>query len=121
MSTKSVLRAEFATILLVVLGESATMGQSLYVRDSHERVYRTEVGSGETQWNTGELVDSPFCVGVDIVSQSLYWSDREVRAIFRANLDGSGARPIWFYIDNIEPDYLSIDSQQGKIYWADNG
>jgi hypothetical protein len=61
---------------------------------------------------------------ISYADQKLYWSSTGTpKGIFKSNLDGSNSQPIYLTTapGDDEPQLLSIDEVQKKIYWTVNG
>jgi hypothetical protein len=64
----------------------------------------------------------PADVEIDLVAGKLYWADRDLDIIRRANLDGSGAETIVSVPapgNNGAPYFLELDPARNKLYWSD--
>ena len=60
------------------------------------------------------------CIALDIQEGKIYWIEDGVRAIRRANLDGSGVED--FVTSGMEsPERIALDVESGKMYWTDWG
>jgi hypothetical protein len=61
---------------------------------------------------------SPYGVVADVAGGRLYWIDRTVYGVYRANLDGSGAERL-LTLPAGSPWSLALDPVGGKLYWVD--
>lgn len=63
-----------------------------------------------------------YGIYVDEVNRKIYYEDRNVPAIFQADLDGSGAVKI-ADVPRTRVHGMAVDHKEGKFYWAnrDNG
>lgn len=78
--------------------------------------------TGVADWKEGEmwlsedLLIDPHHLAVDIQREKIYWINRMLDRIQRANLDGSDVEDLvtWAF-----SDALTLDRNRGKIYWTD--
>ncbi len=64
----------------------------------------------------------PADIEIDSATGKLYWADRDLDVIRRANLDGSGAETIVSVPapgNNGAPYFLELDPARDKLYWSD--
>jgi DNA-binding beta-propeller fold protein YncE len=64
----------------------------------------------------------PADIEIDVAAGKLYWADRDLDIIRRANLDGSGAETIVSVPapgNNAAPYFLELDPARNKLYWSD--
>jgi DNA-binding beta-propeller fold protein YncE len=61
-------------------------------------------------------LNNPFSLALDIIARKIYWGDRNLRTIFRANLDGTEIQTVARGIS--DPTAIAIDSTSGLLYYA---
>ncbi|XP_076116037.1 low-density lipoprotein receptor-related protein 6-like isoform X1 [Mytilus galloprovincialis] len=69
-----------------------------------------------------ELTNVQHAIAIDFdpVDNQVYWTDDEVHAIWRANIDGTGQEKV---IDShlMHPDGIAVDWIGRNLYWTDTG
>ena len=62
-------------------------------------------------------LDLPIGIALDVGAGKMYWTDRSMGVIQRANLDGSGVETLLSGLSSLPLD-ISLDVQGGKMYWT---
>ncbi len=78
----------------------------------------SEAPAGELNMIGRYLVRDPWSLAIDNTEKKLYWSDTQLKRIYRTNLDGSNLERI---VDEsvARPTHIALDETAGKLYWAD--
>ena len=76
-------------------------------------------GTGvETLVDSPTHIDAPWAVALDLTSDTMYWTDRDLETIKRANLDGSAVTDVFTGL--AQPRYIALDVPNQRIYWTEN-
>lgn len=87
--------------------------------DCGPRLHRANLDGTNMQNLLGP--SAPRALALDLNERKIYWTNagsrKQSRAIYRANLDGSGAETL---IDSLNsPSGIAIDPKSRKMYWTD--
>lgn len=113
-------------LALCVGGASARAAGTLYFSELYNPTFDDgNLRRSTTSGGAAPILASPGGglrgVAVDAVHSKLYWTDRDVDAIYRANLDGSAAVAIVTLADIllVTPQAIRVDPLGETIYWGE--
>ena len=90
----------------------------MYWTDAYGSIGRSGLDGSDAETILSDLT-FPVGIAVDVLTQSLYWSDNKEGIIRRADLDGSNTQEV---ITGLSlPREIEIDPIEQKLYWVENG
>jgi DNA-binding beta-propeller fold protein YncE len=128
-TAEQIVRVELANPVAIPV-ITTTIGRGLAVVAPHPIIVwcrdQTQT-AGTIQWydlqtsNGGTAVSGvgkPLAVAVDAAHGKMYWTDRVLNRVSRANLDGTNVEPLANL--NFPPRGIAVDPVGGKVYWGED-
>ena len=100
---------------VTVTTDGQGVSRPMYWTGGNNKIYRSKLDGTHVQvvfdgGNPGEIA-------LDILGNKMYWVDTQMKAVRRANLDGSGVVNL---VTNLRgPVGIALDVSGGKMYWTD--
>ena len=100
---------------VTVTTDGQGVSRPMYWTGGNNKIYRSKLDGTHVQvvfdgGNPGEIA-------LDILGNKMYWVDTHMKAVRRANLDGSGVVNL---VTNLRgPVGIALDVSGGKMYWTD--
>ena len=99
--------------------------------DLNATLYTTDIGGGDKtnffdEFDTG-MVGSPYAIAFDWIGKNLYLANREASTIEVIKMEGKRKRRMVLLTNDgsengvANPVAISLDPQNGKLYWLDQG
>ena len=108
----------FVVIVFFCLLQPNVAVSDLVWLNNHARKIQRGVqdGTGQT-FDLVSSIDNGHTLTVDPVGQQIYWAEKTLGEIWRADLDGANASP--FITGLVNPFGVAVDPKAGRIFWTD--